>query len=60
MTPLRAGAQVRTKPTVRPRRYADRSGRIEQVKRSEGEISVALGAQVVWFRPDELVPEAQR
>jgi hypothetical protein len=53
----RPGDKVRTKPTVRPRRYAARKGTVAELRRldpSTIEVGVVIGGRVSWFAPGEL------
>ena len=57
MSNWRPGAKVRTKPTVRPRRYADRRGTVAELREvGQGvvEVGVKVGGRVSWFDPGEL------
>ncbi len=57
MVTLEAGAKVRTASTVRPPRYADKTGKVVEVRHLEGgavEVGVKIGAGISWFTPAEL------
>ena len=48
---------MRTKPTVRPRRYAERRGTVAELREvGQGvvEVGVVIGGRVSWFAPGEL------
>jgi hypothetical protein len=55
---IQVGAKTRTKSTVRPPRYAGRTGRVAEVRRvapGRYEIGVEVfSGQVSWFHPEEL------
>ena len=62
-SPVAVGEQVRTAPSVRPLRYAGRTGVVREarpVAPGTWEIGVEVGQQVSWFRPAELVALAER
>ena len=55
---LRVGDTVRTASSVRPSRFADRSGAVAEIR--GGEVGVVFGAAhdaSTWFDPAELTPE---
>lgn len=55
---IEVGAKAQTKATVRPKRYAGRSGRVTEVRRvAPGRYEVGVevfSGQVSWFDPEEL------
>ena len=55
---IKVGAKAQTKATVRPKRYAGRSGRVTEVRHvapSVFEIGVEVfSGRVSWFHPEEL------
>ena len=55
---IQVGAKARTKATVRPPRYAGRTGRVAEVRRvAPGRYEVGVevfSGQVSWFDPEEL------
>jgi hypothetical protein len=56
-TGFRVGQKVTTLPTVRPEKFADRTGIVSENRR--GEVGVRFGTSntpAVWFRPCELEP----
>jgi hypothetical protein len=59
MTPLKVGDRVLTLPTVRPRKWADRSGTIAVLNRRDREVGVSFAAvprneAEAWFLRTEL------
>ena len=55
---IKVGAKARTKATVRPPRYAGRTGRVAEVRRvapGRHEVGVEVfSGRVSWFHPEEL------
>lgn len=59
---FKTGDPVMTKASVRPTRYADRTGVV--IALNEGEVGVRFGSAdshsaAVWFRPSELLKVGQ-
>lgn len=53
------GTKVRTRPDVRPARYADRRGTVTEAREvapGAWEIAVRVGGKTSWFARHELVP----
>lgn len=56
------GDKVRTRMTVKPKRYAGRTGTVAEIRRTSPrdaparyEVGVTIGGPTVWFRAGELV-----
>ena len=64
-TALKVGGQVVTLPSVRPARFANRTGHVAALNACDNKVGLRFGqpsnhTSAIWFRPGELLARSRR